>query len=353
MRSDDGGDATLSRLAKRLPLDGQAAKTATTLAVVTVAVLLVGQAAVVAAVTGGAQPLESVDSVPSEPSAVEWQDAETRTVSLSKQQMAPPFGGGSVDELDVQTVANESHVAVRLSWEDPTRDADIAEPTNFSDGAAVMLRTGNQPPITMGAAGDPVNIWYWRASWRHGPEQSEGAGDMYAYPHDDSVTRPGQQAGNPLSGPEYENGAQNYYAKGFGSLSHASAQPVRASGERTDDGWEVTFVRERTGAGEYDAAVTDEQVYVAFAVWNGSADEVNGQKSITLQYSTMDPDTADLTLPDSGGDGAGDGGSLQVGDGESGGGGAPDGRTLALPGFISGLVLSAVLVWFVAYWRMT
>jgi len=351
MTSEVPEDGALGRVTDRLPLDSSAAARATTLAVAAVALLVAGQAAVAAAVTGGAQPLESVESVPSEPSAVEWQDAETRTLSLSQQQMAPPFGGGSVDEIDVQTVANESHVAVRLAWEDPTRDANIAQPKNYSDGAAVMLRAGDQPPITMGAAGKPVNIWYWRASWRHGPERSDGTGDMYAYPHNDSVTMPGRQADNPLSQATYENGAQNYYAKGYGSLSDAPDQPVQARGERTEEGWEVTFVRNRTGAGQYDAPVTDEQLYVAFAVWNGSADEVNGKKSLTMQFSTLDPDTGDLSPPESGDDGS-DGGGMQVDDGEGGSGGASDGAALELPGFVGGIVLSAVLVWFVAYWRM-
>ncbi|WP_436932630.1 ethylbenzene dehydrogenase-related protein [Halosimplex halobium] len=347
MASDDPSGGPLGRLAGRVPLDRSAATRATTLAVVAVALLLAAQAAVAAAVTGGSQPLEQVQQVPSEPTASAWEAAPTRTVSLSKQQMAPPFGGGSVDELDVQTVANESHVAVRLSWEDPTRDANIAAPNNFSDGAAVMLKAGDQPPITMGAAGTPVNIWYWRASWRHGPERAPGTGDMYAYPHNDSLTMPGRQAGNPLSRASYEDGAQNYYAKGYGSLSYAPAQPVDARGERTDDGWRVTFVRNRTGAGQYDAPLTDEQVYVAFAVWNGSADEVNGQKSITLQYSTLDPDTGNLSVPDTGG--AASGSVLQVGGGNETGG--ADGRALAIPGFVSGVVLAAVLVWLVTYWR--
>ncbi|QLH85014.1 cytochrome C nitrite reductase [Halosimplex pelagicum] len=338
----------LAALTERVPVDRSAATTATTLAVVTVALLLAGQAAVAAAVTSGAQPVEQVRQVPADPAAAAWEDAPTRTVSLSKQQMAPPFGGGSVDELDVRTVANDSHIGVRLSWTDPTRDANIAAPNNFSDGAAVMLKAGNQPPITMGAAGTPVNIWYWRASWRHGPERAAGTGDMYAYPHNDSVTMPGRQADNPLSRASYEDGAQNYYAKGYGSLSHAPAQPVDAAGERTDDGWRVTFVRNRTGAGEYDAPVTDQQLHVAFAVWNGSESEVNGRKSITLQFSTLDPDTGNLSVPDAGG--ASSGSVLQVGGGNETGG--SEGRALAIPGFVGGVVLSAVLVWLVTYWRV-
>jgi len=287
------------------------------------AILIVGvlavQGTVGAAVTSGEQPAASLQSVPTTAVDGQWADVPSRTVTLSKQQMALPFGGGSVDQLDVQVALNDSHVGFRLSWTDPTADTSIARPEAFSDAAAVMLRTGDQPPITMGADGKPVDIWYWRASWARS-NRSVG-GDMYVYPHPDADTRPGRSAGNPLSQPEYETYAQNYYAKSFGSLSMAPTQNVVASGERTDDGWAVAFTRERAPQGQYDAMLNgSKQLYLAFAVWNGSAGEVNGQKSITLQFSTLDTASGELTLP--GTPAAGDGG--QADDGAPADG-APDG----------------------------
>jgi hypothetical protein len=262
-----------------------------------------------------------------DPQADVWADAEYRTVEMQAQQMAAPWGGGSVDSVTVTAVTNETHVAFKLTWEDPTNDSNLASPQNYSDAAAVMLKTGSQPPITMGATGEPVNIWYWRATWQYGDHGSRGdwTGDMYAYPHPDNETRPGQQAGNPLSKGQYDQFAQNYYAKGYGSLSHAPSQPTSARAERTEDGWSVVFVRERTANGTYDATFdTSKQVYLAFAVWNGSADEVNGQKSLTYQYSVLDGDTL-RTTEDQSGDGggaeSGESGSTTTGtatDGDSG-----------------------------------
>ena len=252
------------------------------------------QGTVAAVVTGGQQPAVSLETVP--PAAMDgrWADVPVRTVELSRQQMALPFGGGSTDTLDVQVALNATHVGVRLDWADPTADTSIARPRAFSDAAAVMLRTGEQPPITMGADGKPVDIWYWRASWA-GATPSVG-GDMFVYPHPE--TKPARAAGNPLSKPGHERAAQSYYAKGFGSLSMAPAQTVEAAGERTDDGWAVTFTRERAPTGRYDAALNgSRQLYLAFAVWNGSAGEVNGQKSITLQFSTLDTATGEFAVP--------------------------------------------------------
>jgi len=337
-------------------LDRSAAARATLVSLVTVMVILSGQAAIAEVATGHSQPMPAVDRVPVEPSADGWTTAPTRTASLSKQQMAVPYGGGTVDEVEVQALTNDTHVAVRMTWQDPTNDTSLSAPGNYSDAAAVMLKGGDSPPITMGAAGTPVNIWYWRSAWQYGDDRAEWEGDMYAYPHPDEGTQPGQAAGNPLSQDAHSTFADNYYAKGYGSLSHAPAQPVEARGERTEDGWTVVFVRERSTGGEFDAAFDEhDTMYLAFAVWNGSADEVNGQKSLTFKFTTLDTKSGELGQADpGGGDGAGSAGGS--GDADSGGGGSDGGGSSALDPLLFdylGPVLAAVVVsWLVAYRRM-
>jgi DMSO reductase family type II enzyme heme b subunit len=341
-----------------IPLDRHAAVRATAVALVVALGVSAAQVGVAAVATSGHQPMAMTDTVPHQTDAAAWEEAPSRTVSLNEQQMAPPHGGGSVDEMTVQALTNESHVAFKLSWEDPTNDTSLAEPGNYSDAAAIMLHTGEQPPITMGAAGTPVNIWYWRANWQFGAQTDTGSwtGDMYTYPHPANETKPAEAAGNPLAKSEYDRYAQNYYAKGYGSTSHAPAQNVDARGQRTDDGWEVVFVRERSTDGEYDATVTDERVYLAFAAWNGSADEVNGQKSITLQFSTLDPDADDLAAASGGGSSGGDGG----GSADTGGGASTAAADTATSGdgaFISesfrnglaAVLVATLLAWAVAY----
>lgn len=314
MTSSDRLERNSGTLRDRLPgFDRAAARKATVIAFVVLLGLSGVQTAVGMAFTGGQQPISAVESVPMDPQADVWADAESRTIEMQGQQMAKPWGGGSTDAVTVRAVTNETHVAFKLTWDDPTNDSNLASPKNYSDAAAVMLKTGSQPPITMGAVGDPVNIWYWRSAWQYGNQSRRGdwTGDMYAYPHPDNETRPGQQAGNPLSKATYDQFAQNYYAKGYGSLSHAPTQPTTARAERTDDGWSVVFVRERSVDGSLDATFdTSKKVYLAFAVWNGSADEVNGQKSLTYQYSVLDGDTLQATSDqtgDSGDSGSSDG----------------------------------------------
>ncbi|UPW01402.1 ethylbenzene dehydrogenase-related protein [Halorussus gelatinilyticus] len=331
-------------------LDEDAARRATIVTVVVVVALVAAQSAVTAAVTGGSQPAMAVESVPSDPAAATWQDAPTRTVSLSKQQMAPPFGGGSTDEVDVQTVHNETHTAFRLTWQDPTRDANIRAPENYSDAAAVMLRTGDKPPITMGAAGKPVDIWYWRASWQF--ENRSAFGQMYTYPHPNNETMPGRAAGNPLSKPQYEQFAQNYYAKGYGSLSHAPRQNVHATAEYEDGQWSVVFTRKHDTKGEFDASFSgSEPVYLAFAVWNGSADEVNGQKSITLQFTKLDTQKWAMSDASTGGSDSGSGQSAGGSSGTSSGQSSGPWIVHSVSNWVVGLVATTLLTWTVVYWR--
>jgi DMSO reductase family type II enzyme heme b subunit len=346
-------DGIADRFAVSTPqIDRNAAIRASLISLITVIVLLTGYTALTAAVTSGAQPMAAVDEVPIEPGADSWSEASSRTVSLSEQQMAVPYGGGSVDEVTVQALSNDSHVAFRLTWTDPTMDASLSSPRNYSDAAAIMLKGGDAPPITMGATGTPVDIWYWRASWQFGGEKTAPwSGDMYAYPHPDEETRPGLAAGNPLSQESYDDYGQNYYAKGYGSLSHAPSQEMRATAERNGDEWSVVFVRERNASRQYDAAFDEhDTMYLAFAVWNGSADEVNGQKSITLQFSTLDTKSGELGEAEVGGGDDGDSSSEGGGGSDSANGDGP--MTELLFDYVTPLLAAVIVSWLVAYHRI-
>ncbi|WP_226006366.1 ethylbenzene dehydrogenase-related protein [Natrinema salinisoli] len=333
-----------------LSIDRTAARHATKLAAIVLCLVMIVQVLAVAVLTGGPLPLLSVNEVPAEPDAEAWEDAPTETVSLQNQQMIPPYGGGSVDNVTVQSVTNDTHVAFRMEWEDPTMDTEINEPNAYSDAAAIMLRSGEEPPITMGANGNPVNIWYWRSSWQF--SESDPGGDMYTYPHPDNRTKPGQAAGNPLSQSSYNRYGQNYYAMGYGSLTHAETQPVAANGERTDDGWAVVFQREHDASGEYDASFEDgERMYLSYAVWNGSADEANGQKSLSYEFLTLNTEDGTLTTADSGGNG--DGSEAESADGGAGASATESASWLvgAATNWPAAIVLATVAAWLVSYWR--
>ena len=76
---------------------------------------------------------------------------------------------GTVRELSVVGVHNGDSLALRLSWPSGKNDK-IADLDQFVDGVAVMFPlTSKASAVTMGSKGDPVNAWYWKATWTAWP----------------------------------------------------------------------------------------------------------------------------------------------------------------------------------------
>ena len=70
-------------------------------------------------------------------------------------------------------------------------------------------------------------------------------------------------------------------AEGFGTLTHAALQDVRGAGEWRAGRWRALFVRDLQPAeSAYASFALGTTTGVAFAVWEGAADDRNGQKSI-------------------------------------------------------------------------
>lgn len=71
---------------------------------------------------------------------------------------------GAVGEVDVAAVCDGQRLAFRLEWADPSENRELVETTAFPDAAAVLLPVAKGAPVvTMGAPGQAVNAWYWRA----------------------------------------------------------------------------------------------------------------------------------------------------------------------------------------------
>ena len=123
---------------------------------------------------------------------------------------------------------------------DPGRTLEETRRILRPGGRAVQFPI-NLKPTTTPFMGDPsarVSIWHWRADGK----------------------------------------AENLIAAGFGSLTPASVQDVRATGVRTSRGWEVVITRPLRTASE-DGVRFDgvREIPVAFAVWNGSTQERCGK----------------------------------------------------------------------------
>jgi complex iron-sulfur molybdoenzyme family reductase subunit gamma len=73
--------------------------------------------------------------------------------------------------------------------------------------------------------------------------------------------------------------------RGFGSLTTQPLRDQNVDGKArwTDGRWEVVFVRDLSSAQEADVQLTPgHRVSIALAIWDGAAEDRNGQKSISI-----------------------------------------------------------------------
>jgi complex iron-sulfur molybdoenzyme family reductase subunit gamma len=195
----------------------------------------------------------------SDPTAGTWDRAEAFQIPLRQ----------SIDTLEVRALAASDGVAIRVAWRDGTADyppSRTRETGSFPDAVAVQFPTGTServlPALAMGSPETPVNIWRWSA----GSDQAE-----------ESIS------------------------EGFGLLQAVDEEPrpVGAAAVRVDDGWAVTLWRPFEvapmvtyrgavpGTGRQSERVAIEpgaRLPCAFAVWNGSYEDRDGLKAVSIWY---------------------------------------------------------------------
>jgi mono/diheme cytochrome c family protein len=262
--------------------------------------------------------------VPEEPSDDAWAAVSAIDVALTPLW----WRDQRVEGVQAQALHNGRELAVRLSWDDPTRDDSTLTPQAFSDGAAIQFSTEADPPFFgMGDAAGAVYIWHWKASWQEDlashrdieTAYPNAAVDWYSGQRDyrhgepfevsqaatasqDPEFMSGWGAGNPLSTPQRTSAAEEAVAKGLGTLTsrHPRLQQAAANGLWREGRWQVVLRRPfdfghggvpSGGEGRRPLAPSGETeltmrpgqlVRVAFAVWDGHAADRNGQKSVSI-----------------------------------------------------------------------
>src|SRR5688500_7295950 len=132
--------------------------------------------------------------------------------------------------VTLAAVHDGTNVAVRLSWEDPTRSELATKAQWFTDGVAVQLSSAANPPFFgMGGPTGTVSIWHWKASWER--DSASGAPSMKdTYPNmpeyegehgvpQEPAYQTGRGAGNPLSQTTHGSTVENLAARGQGTLT--------------------------------------------------------------------------------------------------------------------------------------
>jgi hypothetical protein len=249
------------------------------------------------ALAQGPAPIRAVytqDPVPIRPEAAGWEKASATTVPLMRQLIIPPNGGGTTPILEVRAMHDGEWLAVRLAWADATADRQVGVDI-FRDAIAVGFPTRKSEILPVPFMGDPnhsLNIWQWTADFDANVEGRGGFADRY--PHTEGVWYFTQDYEVQRQVREWR-GAEpvtEHVASGFGTLERKDSQNVRGLSRHENGRWLVVLRRRlSTGNPEDTLFRAGETTHVILAVWNGSQQEVNGKKSVTIQWTpfALDP----------------------------------------------------------------
>jgi hypothetical protein len=241
----------------------------------------------------------SCDVVPETSQDAVWEAVPEYVARLLPQDVVEPrLLRPTTPEVRVRAVSDGRRLAFRLTWDDATHD-DLGGPSRFVDACAVQMPRVIEPTVPapqMGQPGHPVEIVLWNAAWQ---ATVDGRGDTIRdihphaavdhYPFEAASLQPGsapqremavryapaRAVGNTMAGPR-KTPVQDLIAEGPGTLEPQPEGHSTGAGCRTHSGWSVVLVRDVP-----EGLVPGEGSQVAFAVWDGAADEVGARKMRT------------------------------------------------------------------------
>lgn len=214
--------------------------------------------------------------------------------------------------ISVQALHDGKDIAVQLVWADSTYDHTAVRPQDFRDAAAIELALTADPPffgMGEGVHGATVNIWMWKGERQADLEPAfQDIDKIYpnvgidSYPNlqrspleqptrnaltldSDPTFVTGWGAKNIVSDPTRKSAAEDLYAGGFGTLRARpmADQLVNATGVYSIGSYRVVLRRSLQGKGENSVGLQPGTTWpVSFAVWDGSAGDRDGKKSVTV-----------------------------------------------------------------------
>lgn len=244
-----------------------------------------------------------------DPESANWQKTVSLQVPLSAQITTRPMNPNpSIRTVTVRSLNNGTWIAFHFVWRDSTSNMTTLKTESFRDSVAIQFpraAVNAQPFVCMGQLPDVVNIWHWKADWQKDidvafQELADAypdfwvnfypfalGGPPYSIPPPD-VTKinktfiAGWAAGNQFSNPLRVTPVEDLVAGGFGSLTSQAQQDVIGRGVWKDGIWSVVMARPLKTNDKSDAQFSiGENKAVAFAVWDGANNEVNGRKSVS------------------------------------------------------------------------
>lgn len=231
-------------------------------------------------------PVRKVEGpLPAEPDDPAWEQAPSVWIPLLTLWWRPDRIAG----VEVRGLHDGSHVALRFTWEDETRDDRLLGSSSLADGFALMLAEDMEAPLfAMGEAGHPVRIWHWKAAWLRGLAGALDASET-PVPHRgklDAEQRPaGPDTRYRVEGwkPAEGGDAEAIEARTFGRVRFGDAGEEHfMKGWWRDGRWALVARRPFSKADdEQILLLPDAAVPIAIAVWDGSAGDAGPRKAAT------------------------------------------------------------------------
>lgn len=253
----------------------------------------------------------TVSKVPVDPEDRAWNQATPATISLSPQNLVlPRINEAGAKEIRVRALYDQDRIGFLLKWLDAHRDVDLGTVLQYRDAAAIQFpeEPGDTPPaFTMGQKGKGVIIYHWKSDWEFGrlvdveEAHPNMYGDLYLYsgveagqmPEATDYLTAGRKeyltaaaVGNTLADPlaqERIGPVQKMRAEGFGTIEPHPTQDAQGKALYKDDSWRIVIsVPRRQGRFTF---VEAKPMPLAFAIWDGSRNERNGQKAYSIWNS--------------------------------------------------------------------
>jgi mono/diheme cytochrome c family protein len=247
-----------------------------------------------------------VDELPTHPDAGVWNETEAVNLHL----MPLWWRDDRPEEITVKALHDGNELALLLVWPDLSYDHTAIRPQDFRDAAAVEFSLVRDPPFfAMGELGSKVNIWMWKSERQADLEPAfQELDKIYpnigidSYPNflrspveqptrnaltldSDPTYVTGWGAGNIVSNPTSTSASEDLTAEGFGTLRARPRvdESVDAVGVYSTGSYRVVFRRALAPSGPDGVSFRPgDRGSVAFAVWNGSAGDRDGKKSVTI-----------------------------------------------------------------------
>ncbi len=249
-----------------------------------------------------------VAQTPTDPMDPLWEKARATPIALNPQNLVlPRVAEAGAKEIVVRALYDAERLGLLVEWRDAHKDADLGTVLEYRDGVAVQFPEDpslSAPSFTMGQQGNAVVIYHWKSDWQFNRlyDVDEAYPNMHAYWYQYSGVKVGEMpeamdylssgrkefltaaaVGNTLADPRAQKSigpVQKMRAEGFGSLEPHPDQDGAGKGAWADGSWRIVLSvplkqdRFRLAAGD--------SLPLAFAVWDGSRDERNGQKAYSV-----------------------------------------------------------------------